>query len=366
MNPIKTLLQNCTGLNTVVDPTRIPTNSDSNISDLQYAVDVIITEGLRVTSADGYSQSIALTDGHSLFGCGSNALVMDGGTLCEINSALTKTILQTGYSGEPVCFLKYGNLKYFSNRAERGIIEESNVFSWEVDEYNGPNNDTYFETEIPPFDLICIHNGYMLGVIGNFLFSSELGMFGLWDLSKGIPFASDIQMIASVNGGIFVSDSNEVWFLAGTNCDDFVGSSQPVASYPAYKWSLAQDMAEGLEIGLNTPGQCVFWNSPEGLCLGGPEGLFFNLTKSKIVHPELSGFGATLLRDYRLISTVNESFSLDCNLKIGEIGSKATTQRSEFSFNSYTRIDKSFLDVSQMVCFCLVEQLVMAMMLMEI
>ena len=333
------IFNGCAGTNTVNDPVSI------RDSELAYAVNVEASENGKILSrVDGYSEIITASSGHSLYGIGSKALYMDGGSLCSINEGNGKAIIEIGYSGERVSFARYGSLTYFSNRNEHGIVYDDAVTTWDVDEYNGPDSsDIHYESEVPKFDLIAVHGSYLLGAYGNALFSCDLpGMFGTWDLERVILFDTDIQMIAPVDGGVFISDGQETWFLRGTNCKDFV-QGEPVANYPAFPWSLAQNKFEGLEVGLQQAGMFSIWNTPEGLCAGGPNGAFVNLIKGKIIYPDISGYGATLLRDYRVISTVADSFTTDTHLKIGEIGGKATFQRTNFNFNSYCRRGNDFL-----------------------
>ncbi len=77
-----------------------------------------------------------------------------------------------------------------------------------------------------------------------------------------------------------------------------------VATYPAYEWSDCIEYVEGMEIGLDTPGLCALWHSPEGAILGTPSGQLINMNKSKVVYPQSGSYGASVIRGYDFIHTI--------------------------------------------------------------
>ena len=53
----------------------------------------------------------------------------------------------------------------------------------------------------------------------------------------------------------------------------------------------------------NMPGLCVLFTTTRGICLGGPEGYFKNLTEKKLVYP-VARYGAAVMSDTRYVVTM--------------------------------------------------------------
>jgi len=328
----------CLGLNTAVDP------AEMGKHDLAYAVNAVITEGKRIARADGYGLVRALTDGHSIFRDDGICLVAQGTSLHQVAPDNTLSGIRSGMTGDRICYQQYGNETYYVNGADKGIVRDALSYVWNVGTYNGPTTTRFFEPTIPNFEKIAIHAGRMFGAIGNSLFESELGDFGLWDCSKAFSLAGRIIMVLSVDGGLFVSDEKTTWFLAGSCLDDM--APKQVANYPAIEWGVATEKVEALEIGLSSPGLCSLWLSREGIGLGAPGGIFINITKDRVAYPSSGSRGAALLRGYDLIATLDDSFCTQTALTVGELRGKATTNRSHFPFNSFCRRGDEFLACS--------------------
>lgn len=335
---MKTFLETCTGANNVVDPVKL------DAGELEYAHDVVVSEAGRIDRADGHTQIASLTNGHSLFCSGRSAcLVAQGTALYNVAADNSLAGLRSSMSGGRLDYTRHGSEVFYTNAVQHGIVRDNKSWVWAVGEYTGSKTSRHFEPAVPVFEHIEAHIARMFGSIDNTLFESEPGEFGLFCLREGRSFSSKIIMLKSVAGGLFVSTLDEMYFLRGTEHADFVEIR--VADYPAYEWSDAADLIEGLEIGLQIPGQCALWNSPEGPCLGTADGSFLNLVKSRIVYPDEALSGATLLRGYRLIASLDSSFTSDTNLKVGDIGGKATSERGAH-FNSYCKRGRDFLACS--------------------
>lgn len=337
------ILKNCTGVNNVVDPKRLPHDYKGQTSDLQYGVDVVVTEGMRLSRADGFASVASLTNGHSLYRKSGDCVVCQGGSLYAVGSDYSLTGLRSGMTGGRVSYDQHGAAIYYSNGSESGIIHSNKSWVWRVEDYLGVDSDNQWLPYVPGFSHIAFHAGHLVGSVGNVLYCSELGKFGLFNKENVRVFSSDIIMIESVKGGIFVSDCNDTWFLAGTCNYDFIEGSAPVLDYPAFEWSAAYKKVEGLKIGLDTIGLCAVWNSPKGLCAGLPTGEAVNLIDDKVIYPQGGSSGATLVRGYSVISTTDSAFTTDTQLRVGSVGSKATTQRTNFNFNSYCEFNGRYL-----------------------
>lgn len=343
LKPI-TIIKNITGLNTVDKPYELPRDDQALTSALQYAVDVVVNRAMRLERADGYELKTALTDGHSLFGRdNSETVVAQGSELHLVDSDCNLSLLKTGLSGNYLDYVYHGNSIYYCNGTQTGTIHNGVAYDWQVGSYSGPNTDRPFQSTIPPFDHIAEHFGHIVGSMGPYLFASELGDPGLFYALNMIQFATPIRMIISVAEGLYVSDQEFTWFLRGSSPSNFVQGNAPVLPYPAIEWSAARQQVKGLKIGLETPGMCALWNSPEGPVAGLPDGTAINLVDEMVIYPPDMQFGASLIRGYDLIAVVDNEFCTQTNLQVGGIGRKATTQRSNYGFNSFARRGNDYL-----------------------
>lgn len=302
--PTIPLTAGSTGLNTVTPPHRINYNGETGLSDIAIGVNVKIGPGYELSRANGHRKIHDLTEGHSLFCDGGDCLVRDGGSLYQVSpDGETLTLIKYGMFGVRMDCEQSGDAIYLCDGRENGIFHEGMLYPWDVDEYNGPELTGYLEETVPVFDKICIHNGYMLGVIGNTIYPSLYGYYGLYDLSEGIPFPSRIILIESVQDGVFVSDEKNHYFMRGVVPSDFI-VGKPITNYPAYEWSAATEMVEAIDIGFDNLGQCRVWRSVQGIEIGTAQGQLLNATRSKIKFPCNGAAGASLVMGQYLISTV--------------------------------------------------------------
>lgn len=297
-----TILRKCTGLNIVVDPVDLEFNPEQGTSDLSECMNVSIAPSGRSGRSDGYIKVQDLVDGHSGFCDGGDAFIAQGTSLYHIGTDDSLTGIRSNLSGDRIAYLQHGDRTYYSNGVQNGVIHNGISFSWEVDEYNGPDSNIQWCTTVPKFSHMAQLSGRLYGSYKNMLMWSEPYKFGLYSFKHIKMFSTEIKMIKAVAEGLFISDIKSQYFLKGLDPTTMI--LQKVANYPAYEWSDAIDYVEGLEIGLNNPGLCALWLSPEGVCLGTSTGQLINLNKEKIIYPENGSAGASLLRGYHLIHTI--------------------------------------------------------------
>ena len=303
MEPIN-LFSGATGLNTVVDPVRLPYNADSGVSDLGAAVNVRIDDTGRISRVDGYSKQLSGSY-HSVFCDGYDCFVGKGTSLMQIGIDLSETGIRSGMSGDRIAYAQDVYL-YYSNGTDNGLIKNGLSYSWDVSTYYGPETTKDFR-DVPVGHHLAFAYGRAFIARDNILWWTEVYNFGLIDRALNfVMFPSKILMVKPVEEGIFVSDEKKTFFLRGTNPHTFL--QRIVAPYPAYEWSDAIDYVSGIEIGLdigsNALGLCAFWSSPEGAILGSPSGQLVNLNKSKIIYPQTGSSGASLIRGYDFLHTI--------------------------------------------------------------
>jgi hypothetical protein len=293
MQPI-TIFRGTSGLNTVADPARIPMTK-SGINDVAEIVNMRIDQYGRPSRRPGLT---LLESGsfHSLFCDGGDCFVVQTRTsddaIMRVASDGSLTGVASGFAhNRRMDWAQYGDKTYFCNGVDNGVIEGGAASPLELGEYYGPDTNREF-SKIENIQHIEVHAGRLFVSTGPILFWSEVYRFDLFDMAASfVQFHTDIRMIKSVDGGVYVSSGRNSYFLSGLNPGGF--TSRRVASFPAVEWSDAAEKVDGVDIGFD-PGLCALWASPEGAILGTPGGSIINLTKSKIIYPEnvTRGFGA--------------------------------------------------------------------------
>lgn len=303
------IIERSRGLNTVLDPNQ-PISLEDGSTYLSKAVNARVTDSQVIEQAEFPRTLHQLTNGHSLFCDGGACLIHEGGAMYEIGTDLSiSAVKRGGMSGDKVSHAQAGDVILYSNTKENGAYYNHTAIPWTVDAYGRrPETSRHFVDHVPLFSKIAYFNGYVLGSIGNALFASEMGKFGLWNMKPVWMSNSDIIMIKPVVsetfqpvGGVYVSDRGRISFLAGLNPRKF--SEPRLTHYAAIEWAVAHGYADGGTFG-ERPGLCAAFMTIKGLCLGYPDGTLVNVTQKAIKIP--SGFvsGACLIDEHNIISTL--------------------------------------------------------------
>ncbi len=306
--PTITVFSATSGLNTVADPVRVPFDQQTGTSDLALAKDIDIDQYGRPSRRVG----------RTLLSAGSFQKVFCDGGDCfavedrELDSAIFQVApdltiasqsLQAGLSrGAPVVFAQTFEKTFYCNGFVNGVIEGGVSSPWPVQEYSGPDTTRVF-SGAPVGNKLEFAFGRMFVIVGDVVYWSERFMPGLYDMARNFwQFGSQIRMFRAVAGGYFISDSKATYFYKGL--DPAKVDPIRVAPFPACEGTDALDKVVGMDVGMQEPGECLLWASPEGACLGTPSGMLINLNKEKIIYPDDAVQGSGLLRGYHFIHTV--------------------------------------------------------------
>lgn len=173
---------------------------------------------------------------------------------------------------EPVAFVRVymtdpnGEALYFRTQIPVGVN------SYEVGYFTPKKKlDTQFLSPIPPFTAATHYRGRLYVTIENVVvFSSPLN-FGLHDITSNyILFPSKVRGIAATEGGLFVSDSEQVYFLRGSRPEEFNRVSvETVAAQrgtmTGVDGAVINDAAAGKDV-------AVWWSERGYLTAGFPDG----------------------------------------------------------------------------------------------
>jgi len=296
------IFRGSTGLNTVLDPARIPFNAETGISALAVALNVKVDQTGRVSRRDGYAQ-IRPGKIHSLFCAGKSCVFMRDSSLYELLPDKSEVLLHTNIHSK----LDYAQVNsdiYYTGIADFGIIRNQERVPWSSPPRVGQNSNRQMSPPPVQATHIAFWGGRIFLSLGNFIIYSEPFGFGWFDLARSYQgFDSYITMLKAVDEGLFISTMSAVYFMTGSTPKDF--KVKQVSQEPALEWSVAIDLIDGREIGKQIPGLYALWVSPKGASAGGPDGQVYNdITRDSVVYPKTAPVGASLLRGYEFIHTL--------------------------------------------------------------
>ena len=303
-----TIFRTANGLNTKADPARI--YSDANgVQDLSVAVNVDVTDTGRLSRRKGYTRQRAGAF-HSLFCDGGEALVVSGTSLCILNADFTTTAVGTVTANAKLSCSKINDDIYFCNGHECGIVRNGEAIAWEKGEYIGPITHRVFD-DPPVGSHVEGYNGRVYVAQAGSLWFSEPFNLGCFNFEDNLWwFSSDIKMVRAVEDGLFVSTSNDVYFLSGLDTEQPLQTK--VCNYPAIEHS--ESWAEG-RINISQDGDInivqgggkrfLMWLSDYGVCFGGPGGQFVNVTWDRIGEFPNGLTGSSLIFDGKFVGLIN-------------------------------------------------------------
>lgn len=289
------LFTGSTGLNTKIDPARLKYNPKTGVQELAACKNIDISDSGRVSRRKGNTQQVELAGCHSLFCDGRDCLFVYGNALCVLNNDYTYAPIRNVTVGARLRCRQVDDVIYYCNGFERGKVFEGISYGWNMPTYSGPDTTRQFRD--PPIGTdLEYYAGRMFVVEGKVAWYSELFDISTFEYKSYLPFDREIVMFKAVHDGIYVSTDRETFFLSGKDAKGL----EPVriADYPAIKWSDVKLVGRliqsggGFAIKKKSGLPAVMWLSNEGVCFGGSEGKFVNLTESKIELPNaLTGCG---------------------------------------------------------------------------
>jgi hypothetical protein len=308
MAKVLRLFSGTSGLNTKVDPARLPYNPETGVQDLAVAYNVSIDDTGRVSRRKGFTQQVA-GNFHSLFCDGGECLYVLGVTMGRLLPDYTGIAVATVTASAKMAYAQVNDRIYYCNGNETGFVEEGVNNAWVKGDYYGPETDRNFVD--PPIGTdLGYYNGRIYVAQGSTCWYSEPFGFNLFDLTRNYwAVDSEIRMIRPVQGGVFVGSETKVYFFGGANPTE--AQRITVCDYPVIKWSdcnfhgsfVLTQSGEAF-IDYNSGSLSALWMSANGICYGGYNGDFRNLTEDKVVLPA-SNSGAGLVYNGTFIGLLN-------------------------------------------------------------
>ncbi len=294
------MFRGSTGLNTEVDPVRLPFDPRTGIQDLAVAYNVDHDDTGRVSRRKGFAATIRTEHWHSLFCDGGECLFVKGNALCVLHANYTFSALRNVTVGARMRAVQVDDQIYYANGHETGIVKNSLSSSWLKGTYVGPSTTRQYSD--PPIGSILEHYSSRIFVVqGKTVWYSEPFNHDAFDLVRGyFDFGNNVTMFRAVDGGIWISTEKHTYFVSGTIPTDI--RRVKVADYGAVEGT--DDKVDGAKIGSGEMGGIgVMWTSPKGICFGSADGQFKNLTEARMSYP-YARYGAGVSMDDKYVATL--------------------------------------------------------------
>ena len=301
MTKIFKILSATTGLNTKVDPARLPYDPEKGIADLAVAYNVDIDDTGRVGRRKGFTQQVS-TDCHSLFCDGGACLYVTGDALTLLRTDYGTKALRNVHAGSVMRYAQVNDETYYCNGWQTGRVADEVSMSWVMaDTWYGPDTDREYSD--PPVGTdVAFHGGRMWVVEGDTVWYSEPFGLNYFDLAGCyFKFNTGVRMIRPVKEGIFISSSVATYFFRGLG-DPKEYYKIKVADFPVVQYTDVRVFGklvlyQGGEFTIDTSfgDMSAMWMSEEGICYAGYDGTFKNLTKYKVEKLPAALSGAGLL-----------------------------------------------------------------------
>lgn len=231
-----------------------------------YEIDnVDIDDNLKAHRRDGYGSVVTTgTSIRSLWASDRICLFMDGGSLKRLNLNNTVTTLLSGFNvDDTVAYVEVGNNVYFSSTNLVGYIDTRVGTTTAF-----PDPAQTFKTRMVGGQILEYHYNRLYAANANNLFFSDPTILTRMDQRKNaMAFPSRITMLKAVLDGMYVSDSERVYFMAGRAPSDFV--SREVLDVPAIEGMSVSTLIRKNKNPLKT----VYFLTKKGMYAGYPEGI---------------------------------------------------------------------------------------------
>lgn len=285
-----------TGLNNVTEPHRLRYDEGGS-SPLAEAVNVIIDDSGSVKRRFGI---IKKADGpvHSLWAKGPYCFYVSDGKLYRYMADKTSVQVHGSCGNMPMHFAEFAGRVYCNNGSFKAMLKDMSISSWDASVPVQHKTDTRILGMPALFGQLCSFAGRMFVVDGQYLWESEPGNPGCFDLGSGyMDFGEMIVDLVAVRGGLYVSTTTRVFFLDGSSKADF--RKFEVYPQPMIPGTAKQVAGDDLGQGDFLQGVCAVWVSPTGVCFGSEDGRVNNVTSRKLVFDKaLYGAGVVMPGQY--------------------------------------------------------------------
>lgn len=300
------LYTTCLGVNNNLAASRLLYNEEKGLAELVSAYNMLIDRSGGLSSRGGTLQA-ASGEFHSGFALDSvsflcikegitsaslqKAIVSPGGSISlhTLRSGLTKN--------SRMSYWLFNKEVYYMNGFEYGAVDNIGSHVWPDSEW--PRESTIPFLKVGPGKNLTMIGGRFVFSIGNEITWTEVDLIGLVNPENSLEFESEVILCAATKSGVYVSDREYVYFLAGPDPDAW--EANIVLSYPALEGAINQTLVDPTQFGLETSRPALLFGTSQGPCIGLAEGQVFNLVNKKVTTPVDCLTGSMMVVDKSLI-----------------------------------------------------------------
>lgn len=262
------------GANNVDDPTEVAgilaVDPTLILSEMSQLVNVDTDNNGKVSRRKGYTY-INSTAPHSMWSNNKNCYFVENGFLKQLNLDNSVSIVSTLPTNNKLVYEEVNNVVVISDGTIYKILQDNVLY------------DPIPKNGITPVggQILKLFKGRLYIANGsNIYFTLPYDIETLDTTTNIIPMPSYVKMIIAVEDGLFVSDSNAIYFLKGESPEQF--EVIKIANYPAIEGTAMQTRGEifGEELQGVSDTAGIFATT-QGICVVGNNGFFKNISKYK-------------------------------------------------------------------------------------
>jgi hypothetical protein len=289
------------GLNNAEDPVRLVYDPEKGVVELAAAVNVNIDSTGRFSRRRGYEQLLSLPGVHSLWAHGDQCFFVCGTAMYQLHPDWSHTGIRSGLTA--FAYMSYAHLDgktYYANGFENGVNHDGVSWAWVGEDYVGPETIHHIELRPPTGHLLEVMSGRMLIAQGDVMwFSMPFAPSHFRPSRDYVPFERRITMMRALPDGLWVSDETGIYWFSGHDPEQWVRARK--ANYPAIIGTSV--LVDGAKLGDGSIIEmCVLFTTVRGICVGGPQGFFRNLTEKRLLYPTSPHGAAALVGDKYLVT----------------------------------------------------------------
>lgn len=251
------------------------------------AINVDIDNDYALSSRDGSELKISGTTIHSLWADGEVCFFVDKDTLYLMTTDYLPVFLMNGLTTNArMSYIRVNNRVYMTNGTFIGKYESPSVTGMHAPSMN-------YKEALPAGDHIGYCKTRLFIGSGKVLYVAD-SLCDHYDIRYGKRyFKSDIKMILGVNDGVYVSDSENVYFInVGASPDEHpeLFPRTNVLNMPAIPYSGC--VVEAKYVQENIEGSMALWVSKEGIYSGDNKGNVLKVTPNYLMTDRANGSSA--------------------------------------------------------------------------
>jgi len=303
-----TIYSGSIGLNNKVLPHRLPFDG-KGVSALETATDFVIGRNGEAVTRRGISlaESGAF---HSMYQWSGGFYVVkdrnEDSALYFVRVSdsgdLSLSGVRSGLSqGAKIDYAPLGDKLFYSNGYERGYLTVSDGSeAWPT---NTARETTREMVSLPVPKHLDLLSGRMVVSSGDEIFYSEYGKPGIYDAVKSRRhFETDVIMVYAVSTGVFVSQTDSVWFVSGVDPSPSTLTARKVLEYPAVEYCRVPGTVNPMDYGFDSSLPAALFGTIRGPVVGFQDGTCINLIDNNVTMPDCGTHdGAIMVVDDSLI-----------------------------------------------------------------